>query len=113
MRLPAFVAAGLAGLAMLVVIWRAFAAQRPLMSLLAWRAARRSAVLQTRALGARGDFEQSYGIFGGPARAQEPKERTWDQRAKPARKGKRANSVKETCRGTFPRHLTGRRRIST
>ena len=28
MRLPAFVAAGLAGLAMLVVIWRAFAAQR-------------------------------------------------------------------------------------
>ena len=60
------------------------------MSLLAWRAARRSAVLQTRALGARGDFKQSYGFRGGAAVAQEPKERTLDdQHVNPHEKAER------------------------
>ena len=63
------------------------------MSLLAWRAARRSAVLQTRALGARGDFKQSYGFRGGAAVAQEPKERTLDdQHVNPHEKAERVRA---------------------
>ena len=63
------------------------------MSLLAWRAARRSAVSQTRALGARGDFKQSYGLAAASAVAQEPKERTLDdQHVNPHEKAERVFS---------------------
>ena len=60
------------------------------MSLRAWRAARRSAVLQTRALGARGDFKQSYGFRGGTAVAQESKERPTKSGRNPREKREQA-----------------------
>ena len=62
------------------------------MSLLAWRAARRSAVLQTRALGARGDFKQSYGFRGGAAVAQEPKRADRQSGRNPREKTKKQRS---------------------
>ena len=62
------------------------------MSLLAWRAARRSAVLQTRALGARGDFKQSYGFRGGTAVAQEPKRADRQSGRNPREKTKKQRS---------------------
>ena len=74
------------------------------MSLLAWRAARRSAVLQTRALGARGDFKQSYGFRGGAAVAQEPKERddkAAETRAKNASKQMSNDDVSSYVQGAL------------
>ena len=63
------------------------------MSLRAWRAARRSGGVERRALGARGDFKQSYGFRGGTAVAQEPKERTLDdQHVNPHEKAERVFS---------------------
>ena len=82
------------------------------MSLLAWRAARRSAVLQTRALGARGDFKQSYGFRGGAAVAQGPKERTLDdQHVNPHEKDERVFLRSRPSPGTVLRYYTGLRRL--
>ena len=74
------------------------------MSLLAWRAAPAQRGLQTRALGARGDFKQSYGFRGGAAVAQESKElgpKAAETRAKNASKQTSNDDVSSYVQGAL------------